>query len=52
MNKELSAVLCHACNDWLMEYCSADPKRLLAVGLIPCQDPPAAVKELVDVIGV
>ncbi len=41
MSKELSAVLCHACNDWLMEYCSADPKRLLGVGLIPCQDPPS-----------
>jgi predicted TIM-barrel fold metal-dependent hydrolase len=46
MSKELSAVLCHACNDWLMEYCSADPKRLLGVGLIPCQDPTAAVQEL------
>ncbi len=46
MNKELAAVLCHAVNQWLMEYCSADPKRLLAVGLIPCQDPAAAVKEL------
>ena len=46
MSKELSAVLCHACNDWLMEYCSAEPKRLLGVGLIPCQDPQAAVKEL------
>ena len=32
MNKELAAVLCHAVNQWLMEYCSADPKRLLAVG--------------------
>ena len=46
MNKELAAVLCHATNEWLVEYCSADRKRLLAVGLIPCQDPPAAVKEL------
>jgi predicted TIM-barrel fold metal-dependent hydrolase len=46
MNKELSAVLCHAVNDWLIEYCAADKKRLLAVGLIPCQDPPAAVQEL------
>ena len=46
MNKELAAVLCHAVNEWLVEYCSTDPKRLLAVGLIPCQDPPAAVKEL------
>src|SRR5213593_1386291 len=46
MNKELAAVLCRAVNDWLIDYCSADKKRLLAVGLIPCQDPPAAVKEL------
>ena len=46
MNKELAAVLCRAVNEWLIEYCSADKKRLLAVGLIPCQDPPAAVKEL------
>src|SRR5512144_159307 len=46
MNKELAAVLCRAVNDWLIEYCSTNPQRLLAVGLIPCQDPPAAVKEL------
>jgi len=46
MNNELAAVLCHAVNEWLIEYCSADKKRLLAVGLIPCQDPPAAVREL------
>ena len=46
MNKELAAVLCRAVNEWLIEYCSADKKRLLAVGLIPCQDSRAAVKEL------
>lgn len=46
MSGELAAVLCHAVNDWLLEYCSADPKRLRAVGLIPCQAPEAAVKEL------
>src|SRR5262245_21662392 len=28
MNKELAAVLCHAVNEWLIEYCSADKKRL------------------------
>ena len=33
-------------NRWLVEYCSADRKRLKGVGLIPCQDPPAAAKEL------
>ncbi len=46
MSGELATVLCHAVNEWLLEYCSADPKRLLAVGLIPCQAPEAAVKEL------
>src|SRR5213594_4593221 len=46
MSGELSAALCHAVNEWLLEYCSADPRRLRAVGLIPCQAPHAAVKEL------
>jgi predicted TIM-barrel fold metal-dependent hydrolase len=46
MSGELSAALCHAVNEWLLEYCSADTKRLRAVGLIPCQAPEAAVKEL------
>ncbi len=46
MNGELADILCHAVNDWLFEYCSADPKRLRAVGLIPCQAPELAVKDL------
>jgi predicted TIM-barrel fold metal-dependent hydrolase len=46
MNGELAAALCHAVNEWLLQYCSADPRRLRAVGLIPCQAPAAAVKEL------
>jgi uncharacterized protein len=46
MNGELAAVLCRAVNEWLLDYCSADPKRLRAVGLIPCQAPATAVKEL------
>lgn len=46
MNGELAAVLCHAVNEWLLEYCSADRRRLRAVGLIPCQAPEAAVSEL------
>ncbi len=46
MDKGLAAALCRAVNEWLLEYCSVDPKRLRAVGLIPCQDPPAAVQEL------
>jgi uncharacterized protein len=46
MSRELAGALCHAVNEWLIEYCSANPQRLRSVGLIPCQDPPAAVKEL------
>jgi predicted TIM-barrel fold metal-dependent hydrolase len=45
-SKELAAAICHAVNEWLLEYCSADRARLRAVGLIPCQNAPAAVKEL------
>jgi hypothetical protein len=46
MSGELSAVLCRAVNDWLLDYCAADPQRLKPVGLIPCQAPELAVKEL------
>jgi predicted TIM-barrel fold metal-dependent hydrolase len=43
----LAAAICHAVNRWLVEeYLAPDPKRLKGVGLIPVQDPPAAVKEL------
>ena len=46
-DKALAAVTCHAVNRWLLEeYLVVDPIRLKGVGLIPCQDPPAAVKEL------
>src|SRR5215210_2959878 len=42
----LSAAICRAYNDWLAEYCSADPTRLKGVALIPLQDPKLAVAEL------
>ena len=35
-----------AFNDWATEYCSYDPKRLVALGLITLEDIPAAVGEL------
>lgn len=43
---ELATAICHAVNEWLLDYCAADPQRLRPVGLIPCQAPRAAVKEL------
>ena len=46
-DKPLAAAICHAVNRWLVEfYLAPDRKRLKGVGLIPVQDPPAAVKEL------
>ena len=46
-DKPLAAAVCHAVNRWLVEeYLVVDPKRLKGVGLIPLQDPPAAVQEL------
>lgn len=40
-----AAALCRAYNNWLSDYCRADPKRLLGVGIIPVQDVKAAVEE-------
>lgn len=46
-DRGLAGAICHAVNRWLVEeYLAPDRKRLKAVGLIPCQDPSAAVKEL------
>src|SRR2546425_8979797 len=45
MSGDLSAALCHAVKDWLPEYSSADPRRLRAGGLIPCQAPDPAAKQ-------
>jgi predicted TIM-barrel fold metal-dependent hydrolase len=41
-----AAALCAANNDWLAEYCSRDPRRLIGVALLPQQDPGLAVAEL------
>lgn len=46
-DKALAAATCHAVNRWLLEeYLAVDTKRLKGAGLVPCQDPAAAVKEL------
>jgi predicted TIM-barrel fold metal-dependent hydrolase len=46
-DKGLAQAMCHGVNRWLAEeYLPADHKRLKGVGLIPCQDPPQAAKEL------
>jgi predicted TIM-barrel fold metal-dependent hydrolase len=42
-----AVALCCAYNDWLRDYCAADPTRLLGVAAVPLQDPAAAASEAV-----
>jgi predicted TIM-barrel fold metal-dependent hydrolase len=42
----VAAALARAYNDWLADYCSADPARLFGAAMLPMQDPSAAVAEL------
>jgi predicted TIM-barrel fold metal-dependent hydrolase len=42
----LSAAICRAYNNWLADYCAADPERLKGVMLLPLQDPRLACEEL------
>src|SRR5262249_3995141 len=39
-------LVCATYNDWLADYCAAAPDRLVGVGLVPLQDPPAAIREM------
>ncbi len=43
---ELRTACFRAYNDWAVEYCSHDPKRLLPLGLITLEDIQAGVQEL------
>lgn len=43
---KLDAALCRAYNDWLADYCRADPLRLYGVSLLPLSDLEASVAEL------
>ncbi|HLH23559.1 MAG TPA: amidohydrolase family protein [Chloroflexota bacterium] len=39
--------LCYAAyNDWVVEFCRAEPRRLIGVGLLPADDPALARTEL------
>jgi uncharacterized protein len=40
-----AAALCRAYNNWLYDYCAADRKRLMGVGVIPVQDINLAIAE-------
>ena len=41
----LAVASCEVYNDWLSEFCSADPRRLVGVAALPLQDPIAAARE-------
>lgn len=41
-----AVALARAYNDWLTEYCSVDPRRLIGAAMLPFQDPVAAAAEL------
>ena len=39
--------VCYAAyNDWLVEFCGSEPRRLIGVGLLPADDPALAIQEL------
>jgi predicted TIM-barrel fold metal-dependent hydrolase len=42
---ELAVASCRVYNDWLSEFCAADPHRLYGAAALPLQDPAAAAIE-------
>jgi hypothetical protein len=46
MDGNYAAALCHAYNNWLAEFCSADVNRLKGAALVPLQNIPAAIAEM------
>jgi predicted TIM-barrel fold metal-dependent hydrolase len=42
----VATALARAYNDWLAEYCGANPRRLIGAAMLPFQDPEAAALEL------
>jgi predicted TIM-barrel fold metal-dependent hydrolase len=42
----LAAAMARAYNRWVLDYCSADPKRLLPAAVVPLQDTEAAAAEV------
>ncbi len=41
----LAVAVARAYNDWLAEFCAADPRRLKGVAMVPLQDVDEAIKE-------
>jgi predicted TIM-barrel fold metal-dependent hydrolase len=45
-NVEAASICARAYNDWVYDYCSADPKRLYPAAILPVQNPDYAIEEL------
>ncbi|MCE2392464.1 MAG: amidohydrolase family protein [Proteobacteria bacterium] len=43
--------ICRGYNNWLADYCAADPERLRGVALLPLEDVDAACRELERAVG-
>ena len=51
MSPKLAAAVARAYNNWLYDFCQADPKRLKGVAMLPLHDPAEAVKEAQRSVG-
>jgi predicted TIM-barrel fold metal-dependent hydrolase len=54
VERQPAVALCRAVNDWLADYCSYDPHRLIGAGALPMTDPSDALAEArrcVEVLG-
>jgi predicted TIM-barrel fold metal-dependent hydrolase len=45
LEPEFAAAIARAYNDWMFDFCKADPKRLLGAAMVPPHNVPAAVAE-------
>src|SRR5690349_2799921 len=45
-DKDLASAVARVYNNWLAQYCSADPRRLKGVAAVAIQDPSESVREL------
>ena len=48
---QLSAAVCRAYNNWLYDFCQADPARMKVAAMVPQHDPKEAVKEARRAVG-
>lgn len=49
-DREVRQACTTVCNDWMVDYCSADKMRLLGVGIVPMDDPAWAEKEVTRIL--